>query len=124
MQEDTNPSLQGAEEISRRRVRRYPIHGVLVAIDAPDVAPHPWVVDAIDINGNGLGLVLPPELEEGIEVRLSFQLTDGPDFSRMPATVLHRLGSSGGMRFANWPDRERLKLLEYLVALYESAGGL
>lgn len=106
---------------TRRRERRHPMHGVFVAIDAPGVAPEPWVVDAIDINAHGLGLVMPPELEEGTKVRLSFKLEAGLEFSRLPATVLHRLGNSGGVRFANWPDRERLKLLEFLVRLYESS---
>lgn len=123
MAQETNPSPQQPGETSRRKVGRHPIHGVLVAIDAPEVAPQPWVADAIDINANGLGLVLPPELAEGTEVWLSFKLQDGPEFSRLPATVLHRLGTSGGIRFANWPDRERLKLLEYLVALYEGRKG-
>lgn len=121
MSEASDPVSEAAAEASRRRVRRHPIHGVLVAIDAPEVAEHPWVVDAIDINAHGLGLVMPPELGEGTEVRLSFKLQEGLEFSRMPATVLHRVGSSGGVSFASWPDRERLKLLEYLVALYETS---
>ena len=121
MSEVPNPDPMPDDEPSRRRVRRHPIHGILVAIDAPDVAEHPWVVDAIDINAHGLGLVIPPELEEGTEVRLSFKLQEGLEFSRMPAVVLHRVGISGGVSFAAWPDRERLKLLEFLVALYEEA---
>jgi len=104
---------------SRRKASRAPIHGVLVAIDAPEVADQPWVVDAIDINSQGLGLVLPPELPEGTEVLLSFRLDEGYEFSRMPATVLHRIGVSGGVRFGDWGHAERLELLEYLVSRYE-----
>ena len=107
---------------SRRRVRRQPIHGLLVAIDAPKVATKPWVVDAIDINANGLGLVLPPEIPEGTEVFLSFKLGEISEFSRVPATVLHQMGTSGGVRFGTWPDEDRLRLLEYLVYLYETVG--
>ena len=104
---------------SRRHRLRTPIHGLLVAIDAPEIAGDPWVVDAIDINSRGLGLVLPPELPAGASVLLSFRLGENLEFSRMPATVLHRLTVSGAVRFDAWPDSERLKLLEYLVRCYE-----
>ncbi len=119
MSENPSPDVQSADEPSRRRLRRHPIHGIFVAIDAPEVAEHPWVVDAIDINAHGLGLVMPPELEAGTEVRLSFKLQEGLEFSRMSAVVQHLEGGSGGVSFSAWPDRERLKLLEFLVDLYE-----
>lgn len=102
-----------------RRTRRRSIHGVLVALDIPTLAEHPWVVDAIDINGSGMGLVLPPEVPEGTEVYLSFKLGEETEFSRLPATVRHQVGTSGGVRFAEWPVSERLKLLEWLVREYE-----
>ena len=75
-----------------RRARRASIHGVLVAIDAPDLSSEPWVVDAIDISGSGLGLVLPPELIEGTRVLLTFRLGDH-DLSRLPARAF--LGEGG-----------------------------
>ncbi|MEM8993925.1 MAG: PilZ domain-containing protein [Acidobacteriota bacterium] len=101
-----------------RRIRRN-IHGVLVALDAPQVADQPWVVDAIDINANGMGLVLPPELEEGVEVLLSFKLDPSIEFSRLPAVVRHQISATGGVSFQPWPSAERLKLLEFLVTWYE-----
>jgi len=97
---------------SRRTRRRLPIHGVLVAIDAPHVADQHWVVDALDINADGLGLVLPPELPEGTAVELTFKLREDSVFSRMPALVRHQMGSSGGVRFEHWPESERIKLLD------------
>lgn len=106
--------------LDERRSRRLPIPGVLVAIDAPRVAPEPWAVDAIDLNANGLGLVLPEELPNGLVVELSFELNERVSFSRLPAEVRHRWGSSGGVCFRDWPDSERLKLLEYLVRRFES----
>ncbi|MCG8461885.1 MAG: PilZ domain-containing protein [Holophagales bacterium] len=106
-----------AAEMPRRQRRM--IHGVLVALDAPDLSDKPWVVDAIDINANGMGLVLPPEIAEGTEVFLSFKLDDRIEFSRMPARVRHQLGASGGVTFHPWPSSERSKLLEYLVSWYE-----
>ncbi len=115
--EHRNPA---AEALSRRRMGRAPIHGVLVAIDAPAIFEHPWVVDALDINSHGLGLVLPPELPEGTQVLLSFKLSEANEFSRVPAIVLHQLGVSGGVRFDLWSDVDRLKLLEFLVGIYET----
>ncbi|NJL27438.1 MAG: PilZ domain-containing protein [Thermoanaerobaculia bacterium] len=97
-----------------RRGKRRPIAGVLVAIDAPEVAERPWVVDAIDVSADGMGLVLPPELPEGTRVELSFKL-DAAEFARLPATVTHRMGTSGGVRFDPWPDADRLRFLEFLV---------
>ena len=108
-----------AETEPQPRRQRRTIHGVLVALDAPRVSSKPWVVDAIDINANGMGLVLPPEIEEGTEVFLSFKLDDSIEFSRMPAEVRHQLGASGGVAFLPWPSGERIKLLEYLVTWYE-----
>ena len=112
--------LGGEERASLlRRTRRAAVNGLLVAIDAPELSSDPWVVDVIDINASGLGLVLPPELLEGTQVLLSFRL-DEHEFSRLPAVVRHKLGTSGGMRFEPWPEHERLKLLAFLVRIYES----
>lgn len=108
------------EGYARRSLRR-PIAGVLVAIDAPEVADRPWVVDAIDVSADGMGLVLPPELAEGTRVELSFKLGDA-EFARLPALVTHRLGTSGGVHFDPWPDPDRLRFLEFLVRLYEAEG--
>ncbi len=102
-----------------RRTRRASIHGLLIAIDAPELSSEPWVVDGIDLNSKGMGLVLPPELLEGARVLLSFRL-DEHELARLPATVQHKVGVSGGVRFDPWPDIERLKLLEYLVRHYET----
>ena len=107
------------KEMAPRRTRRAPIHGLLVAIDAPELSSDPWVVDGIDLSSSGMGLVLPPELLEGTRVLLSFRLGEH-ELSRLPATVQHKQGVSGGVIFEAWPDSERLKLLEHLVAFYES----
>ena len=112
----------GAREASGRRAKRLPIGDLLVAVDAPEVAAEPWVVDAFDINSLGLGLVLPPELAEGTGVFLSFRLAEEVEFSRLPAVVSHQLGVSGGVRFESWPSEDRLRLLEYLVEVYEDLG--
>ena len=112
-------SRQRSDSDRPPRRRRRTIHGVLVALDAPQLAEEPWVVDAIDINANGMGLVLPPEMDEGTEVYLSFKLEDSIELSRVPAKVRHQMGASGGVRFLPWPSADRLELLEYLIAWYE-----
>jgi hypothetical protein len=96
-----------------------PIPGILVAVDAPDVAPHPWVVDAIDVNAHGIGLVLPPELPEGTNVLLSFRLGDDLELGQVAGSVRHKDGTSGGVLFGDWALQDRLKLLEFLVDAYE-----
>ena len=106
-----------AESDPRRN--RKPIHGALVAVDAPSLADKPWVVDGIDINANGMGLVLPPEIKEGTEVFLSFKLEDQLELSRVPGVVRHQVSATGGVEFEAWQPNDRLKLLEYLVEWYE-----
>ena len=85
---EANRVVQGSEGYMRRLRKTIP--RVLVAIDAPQLTDQPWVVDAIDISSTGMGLVLPEELEAGQQVFLSFQLDDGPEFSRVPALVRHQ----------------------------------
>lgn len=107
------------DSLIHRKLRR-PIGGVFVAIDAPEVAQQPWVVDAIDLSSEGLGLVLPPELHEGAEVFLTFVLDD-VEFARVPAVVRHREGQGGGgVQFGEWDEDDRLRLLESLVEFYEN----
>lgn len=103
-----------------RRTRRRPIPDVLVSIEAPTIAGKPWVVAAIDVNADGLGLVLPEELPPGTEVFLSFKLDDDAVFGRVPAVILHQEGQVGGASFREWTPGERLALLEHLVRFYES----
>jgi len=105
---------------SPRRSRRHPVHGLLVAIDAPAISESHWAVDALDLNADGIGVILPPDLPPGSQVELSFKLAPAAEFSRVPGIVLHHDGQSAGVRFVGWPEGERLRLLEYLVRLYEA----
>ncbi|MGE5234599.1 MAG: PilZ domain-containing protein [Acidobacteriota bacterium] len=104
-----------------RRSRRHPIAGVLVEIEVPTLSDKPWVVDAVDINADGMGLVLPHGLEPGTHVLLSFRLDSTCEFSRVPAVLLHQepQAGGGGVRFGAWSDADRLRLLEHLVRIYE-----
>ena len=109
--------MNGSSDSNRRRSRRRPLPGVLVALEAPaDSEELCWAGNAIDVNGDGLGLALPPEVAVGSEVLLTFHL-DGVSYARVPAVVLrHDEGYGvGAVRFAEWPDRVRLALVTYLL---------
>lgn len=102
----------------RRRSKRLPVPGVFVAIEAPEVAGEAaWAGSAIDINGDGLALSLPPEVDPGNEVRLTFRLSDGAALASVPAVVLRKNDghSIGAVKFLPWPEPERLALLSFLL---------
>ncbi len=100
-----------------RRSRRRAIAGVLVEIEAPTLGIEVWVGEAFDVNVDGMGLMLPPALPLTTPVLLTFRLTEGYEFSRVPAAVLHRepLAGGGGVRFLPWADADRLRLVEFLA---------
>lgn len=105
------------ESVERRRSRRRVTPGLLVAIEAPRRSPDScWVGTGLDINGDGLGIALPPDVEVGDEVMLSFQLA-GSDLRRVPGVVLRRDDAYGvgAIRFHPWPETERLSLLGFLL---------
>ena len=103
-----------------RRSRRRPLPGILVQIETRDEPTRRWVVDAVDLSADGMGLVLPDELEPGTPVLLSMRLEEGSALAGVPAIVQHREPGVGGVRFDSWEDDERLLLLEYLVRRYET----
>src|SRR5712692_8279846 len=102
-----------------RRSRRRPLPNVLVTVEAPELSGQPWVVDALDLNADGIGLVLPQALRPETDVLLTFSLDERTSFNRVPAMVLHQEGNAGGVRFQSWKEADRLRLLEHLVGLYE-----
>lgn len=105
-----------------RRSRRRPIHGTFVALEASSIPGSHYVVDALDINADGIGLVVPPGLEAGSEVTMTFRLEEEVAFAQVRGVVLHHDGQSAGVRFVGWPEHDRLRLLEYLVRFYEEEG--
>lgn len=119
--ESTKGSLGGivqTPQSERRRSKRRPVPGVFVAIEAPEVAGEAaWAGSAIDINGDGLALSLPPEVDPGNEVRLTFRLGEEGALSSVPAVVLRKNDghSIGAVKFLPWPEPERLALLSFLL---------
>lgn len=115
----TRPEPLGVQEstFERRRSRRRLTPGLLVAIEAPQRAPDScWVGTGLDINGDGLGIALPPDVEVGDEVMLTFQV-GGADLRRVPGVVLRQDAAYGvgAIGFRAWPESERLTLLGYLL---------
>lgn len=103
--------------VERRRSRRRLTPGLLVAIEAPKREPDCcWVGTGLDINGDGLGIALPPDVEVGDEVMLSFHIGSS-DLRRVPGVVLRQDAAYGvgAIRFRPWPEAERLSLLGYLL---------
>lgn len=102
------------------------ISGVLVELEAPSEAAGRWSVDAVDLNADGMGLVLPNALAPGTEVLLSFRLDETCEFTRVPAIVLHQeqVAGTGGVHFGAWNAADRLRLLEWLVDFYEKNAGV
>lgn len=110
-------AISGSGEVRRRRSRRRPAPRVFIALEDSEFAEEfAWAGNAVDINGDGVAMAMPPEVEEGSEVLLTFTL-EGADFGRLPATVVrqHRDFGVGALEFGEWPERERLALLSYLL---------
>ena len=108
----------GEEHPERRRSRRRPLPGNFVAIEAPKLAPDLcWAGSVVDINGDGMGVMLPAEVKPGDEVLLSFRLDDDRMVVRAPSVVLrHEAGIGfGAVRFQPWPEPDRLALVSYLL---------
>ena len=103
----------GAE---RRRSRRLEAYGTFVAIEAPKVSEtFCWSGTLMDINGDGMALTMPPELVPGSEVLLTLGLAPKVHLDRVPAVVVRLEDGVGAVRFTQWPEEERLKLLGFLL---------
>ena len=101
--------------VERRRSRRRSIPRVPVVLESALNPAGPFVTDALDINCDGLGLVLAPEFQPGTEVLLTFQLDKITAFYRAPSVVLRQEVGVGAVSFAPWPETERSKLFSYLL---------
>ena len=100
----------------RRRSRRHPAYGTYVAIEAPAVSEDLcWSATLMDVNGDGMALAMPSDLEPGVEVLLTLSLDDATQLHRVPAVLVRFEDGIGAVRFKKWPEDDRLKLLSYLL---------
>jgi hypothetical protein len=107
----------------RRRSRRQPIPSVLVAVETPRNGADAYVAAAVDINADGIGLVLPPEIHAGDEVLLTFELDPELTFERLPSTVVRGASAgAGAIGFRRWPVDERLRLVGHLALRWTENG--
>lgn len=104
--------------MERRGSKRRPAFGSRVDIEAPAVSGDlHWSGRAVDVNGDGMGLVMPPELPPGSLLLLTLRLDEKTELRRVPSVVVRqddRFGV-GAVRFERWPTEERLKLLSFLL---------
>ncbi len=99
----------------RRASKRWPMPDLLVALETSEDSSESWMTCALDLGGYGIGLALPRELTPGTPLLATFILDDQTSFSRLPCTVVRQQFGVGAVRFKNWSERERLKLLSYLI---------
>lgn len=99
----------------RRDSRRQPVSQIEVEIRLErDSSTPDWGGSAIDLNSTGMALVLPPELEMGTLVYLTFDLGSS-SFDRLPGTIVRqdRVGV-GAVQFQDWGVDDKMRLLTFL----------
>jgi hypothetical protein len=106
------------EVASKRRSRRLPIPGVRVDLTPEGEAETRWTCSAIDINGDGMALSLPPDIEPGTRLRLTFQPDAVTAFEAVPCVVARQdpAAGYGAVAFAGWSENNLIELWAFLVA--------
>lgn len=100
----------------RRRWRRHPTPGILITLEASGTPAEPWISTALDINQESLGLTLPPPLESGQEVLVTFSLDDALAFRRLPSVVQRCGVLAGAVRFRWRSSGDCQRLIRFLGA--------
>jgi hypothetical protein len=109
-------TVEVAVTADKRRSRRLPIPGVRIDVTVEGEADTRWTCSAIDINGDGMALTLPPELPTGTRLRLSFQPDDSTTFDAVPCQVVRqdRAGGYGAVMFSSWSEENVIELWAFL----------
>jgi hypothetical protein len=102
----------------KRRSRRLPIPHVSVDVTVEGHAEPSWTCSAIDINGDGMALMLPNELQPGARLRLTFQADARTSFMTVPCVVLRQDPATGygAVEFSGWSEENLLELWAFLVS--------
>jgi hypothetical protein len=110
--------MSAIEIATKRRSRRLPIPGIPVDVNLEGEAETRWSCAAIDINGDGMALALPPELETGTRLRLSFEPDEATVFHAVPCLVVRqdRAGGYGAVLFTSWSEENLVQLWAFLVS--------
>src|SRR6188768_516802 len=106
------------EVASKRRSRRLPIPGVRVDLTHEGEADTRWTCSAIDINGDGMALALPPDLEPGERLRLTFRPDTVTAFEAVPCVVVRQDAATGygAVEFCGWSEESLIELWAFLVS--------
>jgi c-di-GMP-binding flagellar brake protein YcgR len=99
--------------IEKRQFRRVP----LVAMVRAEAAGHPYSVEGRNISVGGMLVKTEKTLEEGLSLRLEFQLPGDSKAIHTTGVVQHVMpGSFMGIRFVDLNDADRKKIEAYVQA--------
>ena len=102
----------------KRKFRRMP----LVAVVRAEAAGHPYSVEGRNISAGGMLVKTEKTLEEGLSLRLEFQLPGDEKPVHATAVVQHVLpGSFMGIRFVDLSETDRKRIEAYVAAAPEEA---
>ena len=110
--------MSAIEVAVKRRSRRVPIPDVRVDVTPEGEAETRWTCSAIDINGDGMALTLPPDVSVGARLRLTFTPDDATSFVTVPCLVVRQdpAGAHGAVVFAGWSEESVIELWAFLVS--------
>jgi hypothetical protein len=102
----------------KRRSRRLPIPEVRVDVALEGEAEPRWTCSAIDINGDGMALALPPDVPPGARLRLTFQPDPLTSFLAVPCLVMRQDPATGygAVEFTGWSEENLIELWAFLVS--------
>ncbi|HMD32069.1 MAG TPA: PilZ domain-containing protein [Candidatus Acidoferrales bacterium] len=100
----------------KRKFRRVP----LVAVVRAEAAGHPYSVEGRNISAGGMLVKTEKTLEEGISLRLEFQLPGDPNPVLATGVVQHVMpGSFMGIRFVDMNEADKKRIESYVSAAPE-----
>jgi hypothetical protein len=95
-----------------------PIPEVRVEVTREGEPEPSWMCSAVDINGDGMALILPPDATPGSRLRLSFEPDEVTSFHAVPCVVTRQDAATGygAVEFAGWSEENLIELWAFLVS--------